>query len=326
MKVGFLYDGPHPAHAAWAKSLNAEFISNALGSGLKIPTISRLLKTLTVLREIPGNIAVLLCESGAEIFPGALWKIRNPDKTLVLIVDDPKFFLLPKMNFIKRKAYTWALSNYDMLLPTSSFMKRRIPSNLQDRCRVIPLYVEEHYRSSRRTNLNSKNVVFVGRVGREKGVDRIIRAFKILKKRFPDASLFVVGDGPLKRELVKQNKDIMWIGEVKDPKEYLMKGSIYMNLARVEPFGIAILEAMHLGLVPIISQNIGVAEIIKNVSSDLIVDTEEEAAEITRKLWESPDLHRTYSDKCRYLAREFTKEKSINGFKEAVASLIAGEK
>lgn len=320
MKAAFLYSGPHPTHSAWAESINAEFISNDLGK-IRIPNISRLIKTLKILKDIP-DVDLLLCESGAEIIAGALWKRKHPDKKLVLIVTDPKIVLIPGMISIKRKLYLWALLHCDLLIPTSDFMKRHIPYSLQEKSKIVYPYVEDRYRFSKPIVLkNKKNVVFVGRVGKEKGVDRIVDAFKLLKKNFPMSQLYIVGDGPLRKKLKKQEEKIILAGELSDPMEYFLKGSIYINLARVEPFGVAILEAMCLGLVPIVTENVGMADFVKKVSPKLIVRNEVEAAEFAKKLWTSPELHREYSSKCIEIAREFSKKSSIHKFKRVISEL-----
>lgn len=320
MKTVFLYSGPHGTHEAWAKSLDAEFVSNALDSGA-IPNISRLIKTFTVQRKIPRDADLLLCEGGSELIAGALWKRKHPDKHLVLIVDDPKLFFLPGMSPVKKRLYYWALSYYDMLIPTSDFMQGFIPEEFRNKSRVVQLYVEDRYRIAEPAPLNSENLVFVGRVGMEKGVDLIIDAFRILKDDFPESKLFMVGDGPLKKELQKEEKDVIWTGELEDPMEYFLKGSIYINLARVEPFGVAILEAMCLGLVPIVTGCVGVSEFIKEISPQLVVKNAKEAGDIAKKLLSSPELFKEYSDKSIEVARDFRKEDSLNKFKEVIARL-----
>lgn len=319
MKISFLYDGLHPAHGVWAKSLGAEFVSDRAWNG--IPNLARFIKSFTVLKDIPQDTDVLLCESGAEILAGALWKRRHPKGKLVLIVDDPKLLVLPKMHFVKRRMYLWALSFYDMFLATSDFIARYIPAGLPGVSKVVPLFVDDRYRHHEPVDLGKKNVIFVGRVGEEKGVDQIVDAFYMLEKDFPKSRLYIVGDGPLKRKLEKGNGNIVWTGSIKDPEKYFLKGSIYMNLARIEPFGIAILEAMCLGLVPILTENIGVVDFVKKVDPELIVKNAAEAAEVAKRLWTSPELHREYSNKCREVAREFSEEYSVNKFKKAMAGL-----
>jgi glycosyltransferase involved in cell wall biosynthesis len=322
MKISFLYDGLHPAHATWAKSVGAEFVSDRTWSF--IPNIARLIKSFTVQRTLPKDTDILLCEGGSELLAGALWKKKHPDGKLVLIVDDPKLLFIPKMSYLKRKMYLWALPFYDLFIPTSNFMALSVPPDLPGASKVVPLFVKDKYRNRGPSGPGKRNIIFVGRVGRLKGVDRIVDAFNLVKKDFPESSLYIVGDGPLKKGLEKENKNIHCTGQVKDPEEYFLKGSIYMNLSRVEPFGIAILEAMCLGLVPIVTEKVGVADFIKEASPELVVQNATEAGQIVKKLWNSPKLLEEYSGKSRKIALEFSEENSVTKFKEAMGRVMNG--
>ena len=47
-------------------------------------------------------------------------------------------------------------------------------------------------------------VLYVGRLAEEKGVDVLLNAFAAVRARFPDARLAVAGDGPSRRSLEAQ--------------------------------------------------------------------------------------------------------------------------
>lgn len=319
MKACFLYEGPHPAHVEWARTIDAEFISNRLGT-FRVPNLSRLLKSITILEEIPSNTDLLLCEGGAEILTGALWKRRNPEGKVVLIVDDPKLYLLPKMRPWEKKLYGWALQFFDLFIPTTPLMENFIPLYLRNRSKIVELFVDaEHYSGRPSTE---RNVIFVGRVGHEKGVDRIIETFNILLEDFPESRLFIVGDGPLKNKLErKTGKNVIWTGYMDDPKIYFEKASIYLNLARIEPAGIAVLEGMCMGLVPVITEDVGFNYVVGKVSRELIVKNPKEAEEVIKNLWTHKDLFDKYSQNSRKVSRVYTEEKSVKNFKSTIHSL-----
>lgn len=309
-------------HAEWARSIEAEFISDTLTSVLKIPNLSRLLKSGTVIKKIPKSTDLLLCESGAEIVAGALWKRQNPNKKLVLIVSDTKLFYLSQMNFVKRRLYYWALSYYDLFIPTSPYMKEFIPAPLREKSEIVAPYFDIKHYSFEKIDLENKNIIFVGRVGKEKGIDLIIRTFKIVEKSFPNSKLYIIGEGPLiKRLQDDKDKNIIWTGWEDDPRKYLLKGTIYLNLARIEPAGVAILEAMCMGLVPIITNNVGFNYVVKRVCEDLVVSNSEKAADVIVRLWRSPELYKKYSDECRQISTDFTKEKSVEKFRNTIMKM-----
>ena len=46
------------------------------------------------------------------------------------------------------------------------------------------------------------NIVFIGRLSPEKGIDLLIQAIHELKTKHPHIRLYILGDGPLKETLV----------------------------------------------------------------------------------------------------------------------------
>jgi len=314
-------------HKEWAESINSEFVSNKVnGTNLDIWIIGRFVKSFSVQEKIPKNIDLLLCESGSEMIAGALWKKKNPSKKIALIVDDPKLFLLKKMNPITRSIYLWALKYFDLLIPTTDLMLEAIPEKFREKARIAPMYAKTEYFSEKQTDLKQKNLVFVGLVGEEKGVDRIIECYKILQNNFPESRLIIVGEGK-KKSLYEswKNKNIEFAGYQKEPRKFLLQASIYLNLARIEPAGIAVIEAMCAGLIPIVSENVGFKEVVKNVSKDLIVDSPQMAAKQINRLWNDKVLLGNLSKKAVIEAKKVTREKSINAFLEAINRLMKNE-
>jgi|TARA_B100002003_G_scaffold183327_1_gene171515 glycosyltransferase involved in cell wall biosynthesis len=319
MKTVFLHDGPHHAHGVWAKSLNAKFISNITPG---FPIIYRIFKIPKVIAQIPSDTELLLCESGAAMIAGAMWKKRNPKGKFIQIIDDPKITQLDKMDPITRKIYVWALSQCDLLIPTTPLMKSYIPKKYQGKIKIVPLFVDYKKFHQKKANIESKNIIFVGRVGKEKGVDRIVSIFKGLNQTYGESRLYIIGDGPLKSILKKSSENIIWAGFQKNPREYLIKGSIYLNMARIEPAGVAVLEAMATGLVPVVTDKVGFHYAVRDVAEELIVKDGQEAERVIKRLWSSPSLLREYSNRAMDIAEDFTEKRSLIMFKEAVEWII----
>jgi len=327
MKAAFLFTGPHWIHETWARALGAEFVSNKIETEAfeVIPFFSRFFKSFAVLGKIPKETELLLLEGGAGLLAGALWKRKNPKGKLVLIVDDPTFYRLEKANPVKRALIEWSCRYVDLFLPTTKLMKKGIPKTVEEeKIKLSPAFVFLEKFSKRKIDLKSKGIVVAGTVAAEKGVDRTIEIFKELRKEFPDARLYVCGLGPLEKA-VRETEGAQAFGNVKDAGAVMEKGTIYHDLAILEPAGAAVVEAMAVGLVPFVSPQVGNKFVVEKVAPELVVENNEQVIEVTRKLWNNPALLKKYSEKCKKAALEMSKEKSVKFFLQNISSLELGK-
>lgn len=121
----------------------------------------------------------------------------------------------------------------------------------------------------------ANNLVSMGRLEKVKGFDHLIRATALAIKRNPKIRLHILGDGSLKKSLIKLTQDlkieknIIFHGFVNNPEEILRKADVFVFASTYEGFGNVLLEAMGLGL-PVISTDYtsGAREILYP-SSDL---------------------------------------------------------
>jgi len=323
MKIAFLYEGPHAVHAAWAKSVNAKFIPN-FGAGCKKGSsfLSRLVRIALApakLRQIPKNTNVLLLEGGLGFVVGFLFKkIRK--KKVLMIASDPLFYELKRRPFLAKIGY-FMMKNFDGFIPTSKLMSSLIPFKNK---KIVHPFAEVERFNKVKVDLNKKNIIYVGVLNKQKGVDRVIKLFLKLQKKIPKAKLFLVGEGPLKKEIEKiNNKNIILTGFVKNPESYMKECSIYTNLSRLDPFGVGVVEAMVHGLVTIVSEGVGAKDIIEKVDKTLIVDSEEKAVIKILDLFSNRIKLTKLSQKLKKKAiEECSKEKSIKKFKKAFYSFI----
>lgn len=83
---------------------------------------------------------------------------------------------------------------------------------------------------------NAASAIFIGRLDQQTGIEMYNNAFKLLKKKDPDFSLTVVGDGPFRAKL---DKGIQSVGFIANPKD-LLQANRFAFVSRY----LAILEAM----------------------------------------------------------------------------------
>ncbi len=129
-------------------------------------------------------------------------------------------------------------------------------------------------------------ISFVSPLARNKGIDRVLDAFAIVRQRMPEARLEVMGRGPL-QSLVRgvaakpsSGVTLLPAGDVADVARTLQRAAVFVTAPRMtwkwnEQFGLAYLEAMASGL-PIVTTRCGTNhEAVRG--DNLLVDDDVEA-------------------------------------------------
>lgn len=135
-----------------------------------------------------------------------------------------------------------------------------------------------------------------------KALDVLIRAFETFHRTHPEVELWLVGDGPYRGELetlVRQlglTESVRFLGLQGRSAvcRLLAECSLFVLPSRVEPFGIAIIEALASGK-PVVSTKVGgIPEIIENGSNGILVEPDDPQAlyEAMRTVWDDPALAR----------------------------------
>jgi glycosyltransferase involved in cell wall biosynthesis len=132
----------------------------------------------------------------------------------------------------------------------------------------------EHPKVSREELFGDGRTIFcaVGSLGRgvNKRTDVCIRALTELRGRGLSAGLVVCGEGPLRGELEELaarlgvSSDVRFLGLRLDVDHVLACCDAFCHAAEFEPFGIACLEAMRMGLPVIVPASGGIVEIVSD--------------------------------------------------------------
>ena len=95
---------------------------------------------------------------------------------------------------------------------------------------------------------NDIKILYVGRLIQRKGAHLLIEAFSKLPKKIKEnASLFIIGEGPMKSELIlktKKQENINFLGYVENIVPYLVHSDIFVLPSLYEGLPFTILEAM----------------------------------------------------------------------------------
>ena len=107
--------------------------------------------------------------------------------------------------------------------------------------------------------------VFVGRLAPEKGLDTLVDAWPLVRARYSDARLILVGEGPMRPVLEERataagmslgpGQAVEMPGTATDPGQALRDADLFVLPSREEGMSIALLEAMALG-VPLVASSI----------------------------------------------------------------------
>lgn len=107
---------------------------------------------------------------------------------------------------------------------------------------------------------DNKSILFLGRIGKGKGVNTLLQAFASLRKKHPEAVLEIGGDGDIQDVLESASELegvqlLGWIGN-KDKEAALVRASVLCLPSWNEGLPMSILEAMGAGL-PVVSTPVG---------------------------------------------------------------------
>jgi glycosyltransferase involved in cell wall biosynthesis len=143
---------------------------------------------------------------------------------------------------------------------------------------------------SRAESGTSKGRVFrlcaIGRLTRQKGIDTLLRALGLVGSELPRRwELVVLGDGPLRVSLERLvarlalDDHVIFAGWVENPYALLTKADVFVHPARWEGFGLAIVEALALG-VPILATSCpgGPSDILADGRWGVLVPPDDPAA------------------------------------------------
>lgn len=228
------------------------------------------------------------------VFRSAIAKIARDVDTLTYLGDFTKNAMLPVI----------ADSSKLVKIAPGIDVKHFSPSE-------IDLKLIEKYRLH-----NRRVIVSVGRLVHRKGQDKLIEAMPEVLKKYPDAVLLLVGQGPIKSMLDKLirhhglENHVIFTGRIQfaDLPKYIQLGEIFAMPSRdrffgleVEGLGIVYLEASACGVPVIVGKSGGAPDAVIENKTGLTVDgtSSKEIAEAVCKLLSDKKLAKQMGDEGR---------------------------
>jgi L-malate glycosyltransferase len=174
-------------------------------------------------------------------------------------------------------------------------------------------------------------IIGIGGFVKEKNFGFLIRVFARLKSTFPSASLWLVGDGPLKQtltEAVRENnlaESVVFWGVRKDVIRLLKRSSALVVPSTIEGLPGVILEALSCK-VPVVAANVGgIGEVIVQDKTGFCLDDwdEEQYVNCLTTLFTNKKLCSSYTEAGQRLIEEkYLMHQITSRFLEAYKKLI----
>jgi glycosyltransferase involved in cell wall biosynthesis len=118
---------------------------------------------------------------------------------------------------------------------------------------------------------NDLAVIYVGRISAEKNLPLVLRTFEAMQAMNPNLKLILVGDGPVRAELQRQNPGYIFAGmrTGEDLATHYASGDIFLFPSMTETYGNVTVEAMASSLAVVAYRYAAAAEHIKHEHNGL---------------------------------------------------------
>ncbi len=168
----------------------------------------------------------------------------------------------------------------------------------QDKISILPRGVDTTLFSATKRDAESwsrfglngaPKLLYVGRVSREKGLDTLVKAFEILRRRGAAIDLAVVGEGPYLEALKERVDDprVRFLGYRRGEElaQIFASADVFVFPSATDTFGNVVLEAQASGLPSVVVDRGGPAEQVTCGQNGFIVNADD-AAEMARAVQE----------------------------------------
>ncbi|CAD2073577.1 N-acetyl-alpha-D-glucosaminyl L-malate synthase BshA [Jeotgalicoccus coquinae] len=165
-----------------------------------------------------------------------------------------------------------------------------------------------------------------------KNVDDIVRTFHETSKEI-DCHLVLVGDGPdmyTIRQLVQElgiEERVHFSGQQSDVSSYYKLSDAFLLLSAKESFGLAMLEAMYCGAIPIGSTAGGISEVIQHGETGYVVEIGDykQAAQHLIGLFKDDALYEEMqADMLKDVKERFNMDSIVTEYENLYTKLLAG--
>ena len=222
---------------------------------------------------------------------------------------------------------------YRLLVAVSESTKRDLVGKFgisEERVRVVPNGVDlDVYKPMRKSS--KPTVLWVGRVKRYKRVDHVLRAFRIVERKLPDAMLVVVGDGDYLEVLKRVSgrlglSNVIFTGRVSEEEKVRLMASswVCVSTSFVEGWGMTITECAACGTPAVAYDVAGLRDSVKDGVTGLLARNGdvEGLADALIKVLEDEGLRLRLSRNALEYAKGFSWERTAREFMKVLKWVV----
>ena len=294
MNVAMLHmgDSPHPAHQGFAEAVNADWVqcSDPDSSPHSVSSFTQEIRSVKKTKKYD----VLIAEGARPLYTGLIGK-STYDCNLIYLCADHRFYQLIQSDIHVHSVYSqlkFLLGKYGMsgvkailsrgidgVIAVSEFVASYMRSIVG---KDIPIKIAHPYiqpelyqeLGSLGYNVDSKVVTTISRDSRYKGVDLLVEAWTDVYKEYSEYQLQIVGEGHPSH--YENTPGVTVRGFVDDLVEVYANSGLYVQPSRYDAFPVTVLEALRVGVPPIITETTGTKSEIHDICEKLIIPTDSE--------------------------------------------------
>ncbi len=203
----------------------------------------------------------------------------------ITVLEDIKYFAF-------KKRMISAYKNSSCVLARSFWLKDKIRKLIPDLNKPVEIVysgiplkqieenekvLNEKLEAGKKFNPKKAKILTVSSLIKRKNIKTLILAYKKLKKKYPNISLEIIGDGPLKEKLenlnIKKKLDVKMPGKMdrKKAMEKMVEADIFILPSLKETFGMVYMEAMASGMAVCCTKNSGIDGIINDSENGFLL-------------------------------------------------------
>ncbi|PIR92487.1 hypothetical protein COU01_01375 [Candidatus Falkowbacteria bacterium CG10_big_fil_rev_8_21_14_0_10_44_15] len=223
------------------------------------------------------------------------------------------------------------LRNADAVRVVSQRLKRQLISDFgvaERKITVVPIYSEHRTCNTQHITYTNDKFIFltVGRLVPVKNVSLQIKAMRHIVKQFPQAELWIVGDGEQRQALeelcypLPVTRYVKFFGWQENVEKFYRQADVFLLTSNSEGWGLAVVEAAAQGL-PIIMTGVGLAgEVIKDKESGIVIPVgdQKELEKAMAVLTEDQELREKLGRNAAEVVKKFpSKEETLALYKKS---------